>query len=246
VAAITFDRFEQGIDRRKGRSVADANRLYELRNCYVTTGWAIRKRPGLRLVSNLSGITKGLFGFDGKLYTFSGFDNPNHTASGVTIDNHRMVSGSLEISKLHFVDAFNGQLYAAPEYTNGSTTHFYNAVAVSDVNCPDSNAAVKLASKIFAIDGENVDYSATSDPTDWTTASDAGFLPTGLRSPGSPNALAVAEYDGQLVVFMVDSTQVWLADPDPANISLDRVIQNVGTRYPKSITPVSRDLFFTP
>ena len=48
---ITFDRFEGGIDLRKAEQVSDANRLVECKNAYITTGWAIKKRPGLDKIS---------------------------------------------------------------------------------------------------------------------------------------------------------------------------------------------------
>ena len=53
MAEITFDRFDLGIDMRKGASVSDANRLREMKNAYVTTGLATEKRPGLTLVATL-------------------------------------------------------------------------------------------------------------------------------------------------------------------------------------------------
>ena len=49
---ITFDRFEGGIDLRKADQVSDANRLVECKNAYITTGWAIKKRPGLDKLSS--------------------------------------------------------------------------------------------------------------------------------------------------------------------------------------------------
>lgn len=44
--SLTIDKFDGGLDLRKGAAVADANRLRELLNAYVTTGHHIKKRPG--------------------------------------------------------------------------------------------------------------------------------------------------------------------------------------------------------
>ena len=78
---ITFDRFEGGIDLRKAEQVSDANRLVECKNAYITTGWAIKKRPGLDKISVagtfpptspvLPSRTKGLFVFNKQMHTCS-------------------------------------------------------------------------------------------------------------------------------------------------------------------------------
>ena len=55
--SITFNRFDLGIDLRKGASVSDANRLRKMKNAYVTTGLATAKRPGFRKVADLEAGT---------------------------------------------------------------------------------------------------------------------------------------------------------------------------------------------
>ena len=89
---ISFDRFELGIDLRKGRAVADANRLRDLKNAYVTPGWHVQKRPGLTNVGTLTAGSKGLIGYSGKLVTFSAVSDPTHgsTTDGVTVDNYKL------------------------------------------------------------------------------------------------------------------------------------------------------------
>ena len=48
MASITFDKFDGGLDLRKGASVSDANKLRVCTNAYVTTGKGIQKRPCLQ------------------------------------------------------------------------------------------------------------------------------------------------------------------------------------------------------
>ena len=78
MSVITFDRFDAGLDLRKGASVSDANRLRRLDNCYVTTGRTIKKRPGLTLVTTLEPGTVGLRAAGGKLNTFYGVGTVSH------------------------------------------------------------------------------------------------------------------------------------------------------------------------
>ena len=254
---ITFDRFELGIDLRKGRAVADANRLRDLKNGYVTPGWHIQKRPGITSVGDLTAGSKGLIGYNGKLATFSAVSNPVHntTDDGVDIDNYQLpysANASDDATDVHFAQPFNNKLYVAMEYASGNTEHHYiDGVApyhVTDVNCPHSKEVIKMQSKIYAVgygtDTEVVGYSATDDPTDWTLTDDAGFLPVGIRAPGSANPQGLGNFNDQLVVFMDDAAQVWALDPDPTLNALTEVIGNLGCEYNNTIGSISGDLFF--
>ena len=370
MAVITLDRFELGIDLRKGDSVSDANRLRDLANAYVTNGWAIQKRPGLRFIIPLTSGSHGLLSFDNALHTFSARPLTHVENDEIAVLNHVVINPDnvvLQVDRVLYSDVFNGAIYVVVRYTDGSIKHHYlleydswvfstayalddvisgdskghegvyyhcikagtsgvsepdwpyiyskpsvwesvspvddhqlvrpvdgtgvwkaeaagttganepawvlgadildndvnwiwhqysNVVvdgsvewepistAVGDENCPHTGSALVLGSKIYSVDDDIVRFSATDDPMDWTTADDAGFLPTGVRSPGSPTALALGDFQGDLVVFMDDSIQVWAIDPDPQRDALRQVIGNVGTHYPKSVRKVGDDLYF--
>lgn len=251
MAKITFDRFDLGIDLRKGASVSDANRLREMKNAYVTTGLATQKRPGLVKVVDLEPGTKGLFSAFGKLQTFYGegvvaHANPLFQANKVTYSG-----GAQALKDVHFADVFNAFIYASIEYAGGQIEHHYldgtPATHIADANCPDTKACIKLASKIFAVGagiGDVVRYSATSAPRDWTTVSDAGFLPTGLNSRGDRSANALGTYQSKLAVLAKDGVQVWVVDPDPTQMKLDTSVENVGTSFPRTVANVAGDLHF--
>ncbi len=244
---VEYNRFEKGIDVRKASAVSDANRLRKLTNIYVTDGWALDLRPGLTKVATLANGTSGLAQLQGDLYTVS---SNVEAVNSDGIGNIRipLTGSTADIREVHYSETFNGQLYAVIEYSDGSVQHSYNGVAINGVDAPTSTSVVKLASRMYAIDGDIVRYSAVNDPTVWdeavTTPPGAGFLPTGLQAPGDDEALAVSEYDGMLAVFMVDSIQLWTVDPDPALQRLEKIIRNVGTNHPKSIAQYSNDLMF--
>lgn len=65
MAAITYKEWGGGLDRRLPLSVQDANRLWQLKNAYVSTGKKLVKRPGLRLVSADLGNSVGLVAMNG-------------------------------------------------------------------------------------------------------------------------------------------------------------------------------------
>ena len=246
--SITFDRFDVGLDLRKGASVSDANRMRQLQNAHVTTGKVIRKRDGLTKVATLEAGTKGLVSGFGKLNTF--YESGSITHANALFDAHVLAhpTTTQAIDKVHHGDVFSGYIYVSTEYADGSIWHHYldggSPTHITDANCPHSAAWVKMSSKIWAIGDEVVPFCATNLPRNWTLSDDAGFLPTGLQQSGSLDALALGQYQKDLVVLFSDAAQIWVPDPDPALHSLKDIVEGVGTRYPRSVRKVSRDLFF--
>ena len=126
MSAITFDKYDAGLDLRKGASVSDANRLRVLDNCYVTTGKTIRKRPGLTHVATLEAGTAGLRAAGGKLNTF-------YAQGSITHLDTRFVANKIthptlpttDVAKIHFADSFNGYIYVSAQYLNGDIRHHY-------------------------------------------------------------------------------------------------------------------------
>lgn len=259
--SITFDKFDVGLDRRKGASVSDANRLRELQNAYVTNGRAIRKRPGLALVAELETGTRGLVSGKGKLNTFFKY------GAGVSHTDARFLAHALvhstgpaagyptyAITRIDYAEIFSGYFYVAVTYADGNTFHYYldtetDINLITDADCPHSKSCIKLAEKMFAIDPDNdiVKYSDTGDPKVWTPAAapvDAGFLPTGLRSRGSSVPTALGQYQSQMAVFMSDSMQLWTVDPAGANMALDKTIEGIGTTAHESVRQFAGDIVF--
>lgn len=114
---------------------------------------------------------------------------------------------------------------------------------VEDANCPDSNIVAIAASKVFAGDDDIVRYSATVNPLDWTTADDAGYLPTGLQNYGSNPVAAMGLYRGNLAVFNAEGFQLWQVDEDPASMALIDALP-LGSTEHRSVAPVANDLLF--
>ncbi len=248
MATITFNKFDLGIDHRKGASVSEANRLIEMKNAHVTTGLATEKRPGLTKVADLEPGTAGLFAANGVLNTFFCGSSTITHANPLFVAN-RLVSASypdVALADVAFADTFNGFFYVAATHTNGYTRHYYNGTEVADANCPHSRACLKAKSKVFAVGtaGDTVRYCRTADCTDWSAQDDAGFLPTGMNTRGAREARALGLYQDKLVVLMRDGAQVWDIDPDPTAMSLNTVVENVGTGFPRSLATVAGDLYF--
>ena len=250
-SAITFNRFDLGIDLRKDAAVSDANRLREMRNAYVTTGLTTAKRPGFTHVCTLESGTKGLFAALGKLHTFYGSGTVTH--ANALFEAHKLApkAGDKELKDIWYADVFNNFLYVAAEYADGSVLHHYldgneSGSQITDAECPHSKACIKTQSKIFAVgkDGDVVRYCATGRPRDWSSEDDAGFLPSGLNARGDRTATALGLQRGRLGVLTRDSCQLWTVDPDPNNMGLYDIVENVGSSFPKTVANVAGDLYF--
>ncbi len=114
---------------------------------------------------------------------------------------------------------------------------------VTDANCPNTAVVCKGASKIFAGDSDITRFSATVNPLDWTSADDAGYLPTGMQQ-GNANDVAVLNiYRKKLVMFNANGFQMWDIDPDPANMAIADQLP-IGSTWQKACVPVGNDLYF--
>lgn len=117
---------------------------------------------------------------------------------------------------------------------------------VTDPKCPQKPVVAIGASKIFCFDDDIIAYCATTNPLDWSSEEDAGFLPFGLQTYGSTPGAALGLYRSNLLAFNAEGYQMWQIDEDPANMAfLDA--SPVPCTYYKSGQPVSNDfVFLTP
>lgn len=126
---------------------------------------------------------------------------------------------------------------------DGAMTWTCSDRRITDEKCPNSKYVAINSSKIFAGDEDIVAFSATTNPLDWSSPNDAGFLPFGLNTFGSEPVRGLNIYRSNLVVFNSLGYQMWQTDEDPTNMAILDA-SPVGTIYPKSIMPVNNDLAF--
>lgn len=131
--AITYNEFSGGLDRRLSVNSQDANKLWQLRNAYITLGKRIKKRPGLRLVTaGLSG-SFGLESISGALKVFcdTGAVYTPPVVSGLTIDRVNLdipPSGNgagSTIDRIYYADLFQGFQYVVARYASNTIRHHY-------------------------------------------------------------------------------------------------------------------------
>lgn len=173
-----------------------------------------------------------------------------------------VVGATVQMAGIRYADMFQGFPYVVARYlVNYLVTppglnsnlveqfrHHYldgaPSTIIADANCPQSGSVTKAASRVFAIGGEVVRYCAAGDARDWTTASDAGFLPTGLQQDTKERASAVGTFQDALVVFFSESAQVWDVAVDPSANQIRKRLFGVGSKYPMSYASFANDLMF--
>lgn len=150
---------------------------------------------------------------------------------------------------------------ASPRYVSGTTepvwpedigamvqdgTINWRAVSrrVDDERCPRTKVVAIVASKVFAADKDIVKFCATANPLDWTTADDAGYLPTGLQQANANDMAVLAPYRSNLTAMNASSFQNWQVDPDPASMAILDQMDGIGSQWQKAAVPVANDLFY--
>ncbi len=112
---------------------------------------------------------------------------------------------------------------------------------VTDAKCPQKPVVAIGASKIFCADEDIIAFSATTNPLDWSSEEDAGFIPFGLNTFGATPVEAMNLYRSNLVAFNSAGFQMWQIDEDPANMAILDAAP-VPCNLPKAVLPVSNDL----
>lgn len=259
---ISYTDFSGGLDRRLPINVQEASRLWVLKNAYITTGKKIRKRPALKKLPGdffIQSFTfKGLEAVNGRLSVFSEKHGALPTNLPDLVDDVQLTSVFYDTPSRNWVfldivyaDIFQGYLYVAAKYLdNGSGQyayrhHYVDAAPVTIIaNSPLSASVTKAASRVFATDGEVVKYTAAGDARDWTTSSNAGFLPVALQQDTKTDCTAVGTFQDALVVFFPDNAQIWDVAVDPTANKIRKRIAGVGTEAPYTLESFASDLMF--
>lgn len=269
---LTLDRFDGGLLLARPSSVAPANSLSAVRNMDVQPGGWLRSRPKWRPAPGglqIGPQWKGLEANGGFLWVFSCWDveSTGKTSDVANAETGERVlyafrstgaGGDFSLAsrcRLLGVTRWNSGFVAALADGSGAAhpTLFAPgagpaavATPITDASCPKTGLMVTAGSRVYAIsdDGQSVRFSKVGDPTNWTEANNAGFLPIAQHFGAGQRAYALGLYQGQLAVFTEQSIQLWTIDPDPTAMALDRVIDGVGTRHHRSVVSLNGDLLF--
>ncbi|MGO3933452.1 hypothetical protein [Rhodopseudomonas pseudopalustris] len=106
--------------------------------------------------------------------------------------------------------------------------------------------AKTVGSKVYVTGGPSLFFSGVKVPTGFqTTNTGAGFIDMSTETSGAETLQALGKYLNFVVVFANRDILVWYVDPDPSNNKQAQTLNNMGTRFPRSVTQFGdNDLFF--
>ena len=250
---LTVDSFKQGLDLRRLAAVSGAG-LQEAVNVHVNKGGQIERRPPLIYDTAIDRKLFGPFPGLGSLWLFHGEAQApaNPDPARFTVQSLRTFAGSPLLAVWFcrpFWRASGTVLYVVALYSGNHIRHLLvnasTATRVADANAPTSKAELLIAgSRVFVADGPIVRFCKVGDPTNWSGADDAGFLPAGRAAGGRDRTTGLGLYDEKLVVFFADALQVWRLDPNPANMALVQHVEGVGTKHPRSVAQIGGHTLF--
>jgi len=136
MAYILVEDFRGGLDRRRINVTAPPGTLIELTNAHITRGGEIEKRPAFVALTTLPSNTIGLAAAGGQIYTFgsdapASVTFPSDAPSNVNYVQLAHPSGE-ELTEVHSVTFYDGQLYVAAQFADGRIYHYYNGVRITD------------------------------------------------------------------------------------------------------------------
>lgn len=227
--------FSPGLDLRKSPETAKPGTLAVLKNGVITPGGEIEKRRRLTLAATLpASLTHGL-GFIGNKLHVVGLSEPASVTPLPSFVQYTKLTvvDSEQIVRVHDVHPFGTGLYVVAEFTDGSYRHFFNGTIIPDA---EGTNVRPHKSKMYAIDGANLRFSAVKDPLNWTTGTGAGIIDVTTEDQGAGDLVGIEEYYSMLALFGRTSIQLWAMDPDPALNTFQQVLGNIGLVAPNAVS----------
>lgn len=133
---ILVEDFRGGLDTRRMNVTATPGTLVTLENAHITRGGEIEKRPAFVELADLPSNTTGLAAAGGQIYVFGDVAESSITFADGTPSNINYIrlqhpSGEA-LTDVLSVDFYNGQVYAAAQFSDGRIYHYYDGTRITD------------------------------------------------------------------------------------------------------------------
>jgi hypothetical protein len=262
----------QGIDRRSIQSASNPSSLYDAVNCSLDTGGGLERRDALVEFAQLPPNTHGLYALGGTLRVAvpagHGYQAamPPGVDADVFGDSSALPTPVDKYVRLSAVESWGADAglgafpYLVLETSAGQFVHHWivstpilptsPALTRIDLGFDPGPSIIKIQRKFYAPDAikGTVPFSSTQfGPGTWRESDapgDAGFLNVIEHALSDPRIKGVTLHQGRLLVVFANSMQIWNVSPDPANISMNSVLNGPGTNQFGSLSPVIGDVFY--
>lgn len=235
---IIIEDFSGGVDLRKSAITSRPGTLRALKNGFVNAGGEIEKAKTFTSVGVLpTGDTFGLAFRNNRLAVFG-------TKSAGTIgtlpgytDYYQLIpsGGTPTISRVLDVSPFADGIYVIARFSDNTIRHFYvTASTANQIASVDGTNARTHQSKLYLVDGRNLQFSALDDPDNFA-GTGSGLIDVTAQDTGSTELVGIEQYYSYLALFARNAVQIWQMDADPANNSLVQVLGNIGLVAPNAV-----------
>lgn len=105
--------------------------------------------------------------------------------------------------------------------------------------------ATTFKKKVFSTTASILYYSELNNPNKWVDGIGSGFINMTNQTTGSEVLTAVAEFQGKMAIFSVDSIRIWNIFEDDAQNAFQQAVQNSGTASARSVVSYGNaDVFY--
>lgn len=228
------DKFQYGLDLRKGPITASAESLRVLRNAVINAGAEIEKRRAF--VKHISAPgTIGLYGDGNEFVVFEpGAAAGNRTELSLYVKKYGIAGSGFKA--LTSAQPFGGGYFSTFQKTDGSFEAYHLGKKVT----PQGTSSRLYGSKMYMASGTNLLFSDIGAPDKWdattTPNNGAGFIDISKAELFGNRIYAIERYYDYLAVFGMSNIQLWQTDPDPKANKLTQALGNTGLYAPKAIS----------
>jgi hypothetical protein len=237
----TIDNFAAGLDTRKSPITSPAGTLTRLINAVVTPGGEIAKRRAFVKVATLPANSFGLAATESSLYVFGRNVTPvipPINVPGVTLKTLLVPNAAADLQQTDY-DIFDGKVYLTCSVPSGADAaaknpHYYNEPMVLTQGAGKGFYVRTYQSKIYAVSGKYLFFSAVDSPGDWTTGTGAGYINLSLQDADAEVLTSIEVYYDKLAIFSTEAVQIWAVDADPLQNVFTQLLRAAGTSAPRS------------
>lgn len=164
---------------------------------------------------------------------------PTISVPGVTFKGLKVPNASTTMSQQDY-DVFDGSIYLVCVEPSVAWRHYYAgspATAGNMVETQGTNKGVTVRtyqSKMYAVTGKLLYFSAVNDPNQWDAGTGHGYINLSLQDSDSETLTALEVYYDKLAVFSSEAIQIWAVDPDPLQNAFTQLLRSTGTFAPRS------------
>src|SRR5882672_5208837 len=267
---VLIENFAAGLDTRRHPMAAPPGTLRVCDNGHVTRGGEISKRRSFKPWIVVPPATHGLAVLVDKLYTFGSDATPAGLDPKINYQRLQAPSGS-PLKRVTSYDVFDGKLYVAALFEDGTIAHFYDGVLVGDWYDGRARGTFKIIGGLTttgtagvgsfeitagAAGGQisKVQIGSTTDPNlltaviAYTTdlATTAGLVVANINANGA--AAYTAQADGAKVSLIGKAKSaadngrtVLVTHTTSPNIGIGNVVNVTGGTNPSQVTTIKVD-----